>query len=122
MIPGWQTEAYERLRTAILKSAVFDLQKAMRRYARLGFVCDEQTKLEAWFLSEWGQMLSGGNGEYIVERCRKTYKPRNAPRAERRISHADYINGVKYKTIMQKYNISSTTIYNIVRRWQDEAR
>lgn len=74
MIPEWQMAAYERLQTEIVRSAVKDLRKAIRKSKRLGFVCDEQIKLEQWFLSAWGQLLSGDNGAYIIEKCRQTYK------------------------------------------------
>lgn len=122
--------AYERLRTEIVRSAVFDLKKALRKSERLGVVCDEQRKLERWFLSQWGQMLSGDNGEYIIEQCRKSYK-RSTPYASVRAGkrkrmtddmqkriYEDYTNGVRYKTIIQKYGISSTKLYDIVRRWE----
>ena len=77
MIPAWQMEAYERLRTEIIKAAVYDLKKAIRKSNRLGAVCDEQKKMESWFLSSWGQLLSGDNGEYIIEKCHKDYKKDN---------------------------------------------
>ena len=74
MVPGWEMEAYERLRIEIVKSVVKDLKKAMRKSDRLGFVCGEQKNLEKWFLSKWGQFLCGDKGEYIIEKCLKTYK------------------------------------------------
>ena len=70
MMPGWQIEAYERLRTEIVRSVVKDLEKAVRKSKRQGTICDEQKNLEMWFLSKWGQLLSEDNGEYIIERCR----------------------------------------------------
>ena len=70
MIPGWQMEAYERLRTEVVRSAVKDLEKAIKKSKRQGSICNEQIALERWFLSKWGQLLSGDNGEYIIERCR----------------------------------------------------
>ena len=72
MMPGWQIEAYERLRTEIVRSAADDYKKALKKSDWLGEVCEEQEKLERWFLSPWGQALSGDNGEYIIEKCRKT--------------------------------------------------
>ena len=70
-MPAWEIEAYERLRTEIVRSVVKDLEKAVKKSERQGSVCGEQKKLEKWLLSKWGQMLSGDNGEYIIERCRQ---------------------------------------------------
>lgn len=125
MVEAWQMEAYERLRTEIVKSAVKDLQKAIRKSNKLGFVCDDQKRMEAWFLSKWGQFLCEDNGEYMVQRCRETYK-RKTPKLNRRHTTEDvqrqickeYKNGVGYKEIMRKYNISAPTLYSIVRRWE----
>ena len=59
-------EAYERLRIAIVWTAVRDYKTALkkRNYHRI-------RKLERWFKSEWGEMLCGGKGQYIIEQCRK---------------------------------------------------
>lgn len=124
MIPGWQMEAYERLRTEIVKAAVYDYKKALRKSDRLGVVCGEQINLEKWFLSSWGQMLSGDNGEFIIEKCRKTYKPRayikrkgTLPEDVQRNVCADYQQGMKFKEIHRKYGISHTQFETILRRW-----
>lgn len=124
MIPTWQMEAYERLRTEIVRLAVKDLEKALRKSDRLGVVCAEQIKLERWFTSNWGQMLCGGNGEYILEKVRQDYKTRASNKSRQTIPddvqkriYEEYINGAKYKAIIQRYGITSTTLYNIVRRW-----
>lgn len=133
MIPGWQMEAYEKLRTEIVRSAVFDYKKALKKSDRLGVVCDEQRKLERWFMSKWGQLLTGDNGEYIMTKCQETYKCKT-PYVKAHGEHAkkrrgmtdeqqkriyeDFKNGVRYKAILQKYNIGATTLYNIVRRWE----
>ena len=74
MIPGWQMAAYERMRTEIVRLAVADLRKAIKKSKRMGVICAEQVELEQWFLSPWGQMLSGDNGRYIIEKCNQTYK------------------------------------------------
>ena len=124
MIPGWQMEAYERLRAEIVKAAVFDYKKALRKSDRLGVVCGEQIKLEKWFLSKWGQMLSGDNGELIIEKCRKTYKPRaytkkkgELPESIQRSVYDDYQRGVKYKELHKKYGISRGQLETIFRSW-----
>ena len=124
MIPTWQMEAYETLRTEVVKSAVRDLQKAMRKSDRLGCVCGEQRKLEQWFLSKWGQMLSGDNGKYIIEKCRKTYKSRVFTNGRQQLPDevqkricADYESGMGAKDIQSKYGISSDQMHRIIRRW-----
>lgn len=77
MIPGWQMEAYERLRTEIVRLAVIDYKKALRKSNREGAVCKEQRNLERWFLSKWGQMLCEDMGECIIEQCLRSYKAAN---------------------------------------------
>jgi hypothetical protein len=125
MIPGWQMEGYHRLRTAVVKDAVNDYHKALKKSDRIGEVCREQTALEHWFLSPWGQILSGDNGELIIEKCRENYK--NIPNSKARDFipqdvqlqiYADYKSGIGYKPILQKYKIASKTLYGIVRRWE----
>lgn len=125
MIPGWQMEAYERLRTEIVRSAVKDLQSALRKSDRLGVICDEQIKMERWFRSKWGQLLCGDTGEYIIEKCRPNYKTSaskkgkiNIPNDVQKRIYEEYKNGVRHKAIIQRYGISSPTLYSIVRRWQ----
>ena len=125
MIPEWQIEGYERLRTELVKLSVNDLKNALRKSDRLGVVCDEQRKMERWFLSRWGQMLTGDNGEYIIEKCKETYKTRqskigktNIPTEVQRSIYEEYKSGVSYKTLCKKYHISTKTFYIVLRRWQ----
>ena len=51
------------LEAAILEQAIHDYKVELR--------CGGGDSLEKWFLSEWGQMLSRGHGEEIIERCRR---------------------------------------------------
>lgn len=57
---------YTAIRAAILRQAVKDYKKALesRNYA-------EKSKLEHFFLGEWGQWLSNNYGEYIIAKCRR---------------------------------------------------
>ena len=117
-------EAYERLRTEVVRLAVMDLQRALRKSDRLGIVCNEQIELERWFRSKWGQLLSGDNGEYIIERCHQSYKTsaskkgkRNIPDETQKRICEEYKSGVTYRAIKKRYGISSATLYKIVRRW-----
>ena len=118
-------EGYQRLRTQIVKSAVDDYNKALKKTDRIGEVCTEQINLEKWFLSPWGQLLSGDNGELIIEKCRANYKKIPNNKAHEYITKdvqlqifAEYKSGVSYKAICKKYKIPSRTLYSIVRRWE----
>ena len=125
MIPGWQMEAYESLRTEVVRSAVKDLRSAMRKSDRLGCVCDKQKALEAWFRSSWGQLLCENRGEYFIEQCTKSYKRKTPTKVRQRFTdeeqrriYEDYKNGMRYKQLLQTHKISSATLYKIVRRWE----
>ena len=59
-------DGYGNIRIAIVNQAIIDYKKALRT--------DNETKitaLERWFKSEWGEMLSGYNGAYIIEKVKK---------------------------------------------------
>lgn len=64
-------DRYDLVRVAIIKRAVLDYKNALRKrkYSRAA-------ECERFFLSPWGQFLSGWSGEYIVERCRKEVEKR----------------------------------------------
>ena len=124
MIPGWQMEAYERLRTEIVRLAAFDLKAAMRKSDRMGHVCNEQLQLEGWFRSKYGQLLCGDNGEYIIEKCRETYKARTysngkkmMPDETQKKVYADFKRGIAQKKIREKYRISKYQLQDIIKRW-----
>ena len=129
MIPGWQMEAYERLRTAVVKSAVSELRKAIRKSNRIGSVCAEQKKLESWFLSPWGQMLSGDNGDFIIEKCHQTYTQKahgngkwQLPDEVQKSLYEDYRRGMPRRELVKKYGISYNQYEYVLRRWRDEVR
>lgn len=124
MMQAWELAAYERLRTEIVKSAVWDLRKAIRKSNRIGAICEEQIKIEEWLLSKWGQLLSGDNGEYIIEKCHQTYKQQlyrngkaKVPDSVQKEICADCRNGLSRKEILRKYKISEGQYYTILRRW-----
>lgn len=124
MIPEWQMEGYQRLRTEIVKDAVNDYHKALKKSDRIGEICREQTALEHWFLSPWGQILSGDNGELIIEKCRANYKTIPNSKAREFIPqdiqmqiYEDY-KEIGYKAVLKRYKISQKSLYAIVRRWQ----
>lgn len=56
----------EPIRIAIVKRAVGDYRIALRTNN-----LHRQKKLEKFFLSGWGQLLSYGRGQYIIEQCKK---------------------------------------------------
>lgn len=124
MVPESQMDFYETLRTEVVKQAVKDLQKAMRKSARVGYECDEQIKLEAWFRSKWGQLLCGDNGEYMIAKCRETYKTSGHPNGKIQLSDkvqkqicADWKKGTKVAVILKKYGIKIGRFNSILRRW-----
>lgn len=51
------------LQAAILEQAIHDYKVELK--AGGGHL------LAKWFLSEWGQMLSRGHGDEIIERCKR---------------------------------------------------
>ena len=57
---------YELIRAAIIRRAVIDYKAALRYkdYAKIA-------KLEKFFLSGWGELLSYGHGEYIIEHTKE---------------------------------------------------
>ena len=124
MVPEWQMEAYERLRAEIVRRAVNDYMKALRKSDRLGYVCEEETNLEKWFFTKWGQFLSGDNGEYILERCKSTYKPRVYKNGHKTLPDdvqkkicADYKDGMRLVEISKKYSVSVSRVETALRKW-----
>lgn len=116
-------DGYENLRVAIVSLAVKDLKNAMRRSERMGRKCDRQKALERWFLSEWGQALSGGNGEEIIRRCDRTYTHAVAingtiivPKETRDAIYLEWRNGGSRKKIAEKYGVSLSMVANIITR------
>ena len=57
---------YDVLRFAIIQQAVKDYESALRRRNESKFLT-----LERWFMSDWGQFLSGDLGEQIIEKCKE---------------------------------------------------
>lgn len=57
---------YDLVRHAIIKQAIDDYKRALIYDNRGKIHC-----LEKWFLSDWGEFLSGDNGAYIIEKTRK---------------------------------------------------
>lgn len=116
-------EAFERLRIEIVRSAVVDLKKALRKSAREGVACNEQIAMERWFLSKWGQMLCEDRGRYIIEQCHQNYKAahgklRAAPMTQETEEKAyrDYKAGMSKKEITLKHNITSYQYCQMLRR------
>ena len=123
MIPGWQIEAYERLRIEIVRSVVNDLKRALRKSNREGAVCREQIAMERWFRSPWGQFLCENRGEYIIEQCHKNYKAahgklRAAPMTQETEEKAyrDYKDGMSPNEIIKKHNITRYQYFQMLRR------
>jgi hypothetical protein len=60
------TSGYANLRVGIINQAIYDYKQALA-HADDGKI----RHFEKWFLGEWGEALSGGNGAYIIEKVRK---------------------------------------------------
>ena len=54
------------LRAAILRQAARDYEDALKDNNRA-----KAQKLEQFFKSGWGELLSGGLGDYIISECKK---------------------------------------------------
>ena len=59
------TDAYKNVRYAIVKQAIDDYKRALRRGKEA-----EIKAIERWFLSEWGEFLSDNKGAYIIEKVK----------------------------------------------------
>lgn len=124
MIPEWQLDGYERLRTEIVRSAVNDYKAALRRSAREGQKCCKEIALERFFLSAWGQALSGDNGRFIIDKCREDCRFVPHPRSTRKLPIetergicADYLAGMTQRAIAEKYKVNATTVARCIDRW-----
>lgn len=60
---NYVNKKYMLLVAGILETAEYDLKCAIkkRNYSK-------STALKKWFLSQWGQALSGNNGQLIIDR------------------------------------------------------
>lgn len=67
---------------AILRQAARDYENALRKKKQ--FTTDHrqftEVELERWFLSPYGQTLSCGSGQRIIEQCRRNAKQKEAKR------------------------------------------
>lgn len=123
-VPEWQFDFYDRLRQEILTVAVGDYKTAIRKSKRLGYKCTQEQALENFFLGEWGQLLSGDHGEYIVERCRKEHRyvpstnsrPKLTLEKQRELA-ADFLNGYTRASLAMKYGVGEETVSRCIERW-----
>lgn len=61
----------ETLAVAIVTQAAKDYRKELQKSKRQGRKTGGAFKLEKWFRSEYGQLLTLGKGEYIIEQIQK---------------------------------------------------
>ena len=59
-------DGHENVRVGIINQAIYDYRKALATADDEGIQA-----LERWFKSEWGELLSGNNGAYIIEKVRE---------------------------------------------------
>ena len=62
-------EAYDNLRVAILNQAAKDWRDAMSK----GYL-SKAARIEKFFLSGYGQLLSDGGGQYIINRLKEEFR------------------------------------------------
>lgn len=62
-------EGYENLRAAILGQAAKDWRTAMSK----GYL-SKAARIEKFFLSDYGQLLSEGSGRYIIKRLKEEFE------------------------------------------------
>ena len=124
MVPEWQWEGYQRLRAEIIRVAVEDYKAALRKSSRIGKKCSKEAELERFFLSGWGQTLSGDNGQYIIDMCRKDHRFVKSGRSHQKLSVevqrelvGEYLSGKPVKEIAKKYKVSNTAVYACVERF-----
>ena len=67
-----QSYNYELIRVAILRQAVSDYKAAVRKLEYR-----QMARLEHFFLSDWGQLLSYDHGEYIIDHCKRIVRMSN---------------------------------------------
>lgn len=123
-VPEWQYDFYDRLRQEILTVAVDDYKTAIRKSKRLGYKCTQEQALENFFLGEWGQLLSGDHGEYIIERCRKDHRYVPSTRGHQKLTKekqreliAEYLNGTSCVDLAKKYGVGTESVYRCIGRW-----
>lgn len=122
MVPESQWEGYERLRVAIMKTAVQDYKIALKKSEREGQKCEKEIALERFFLSAWGQFLSGDNGKLIIEKCRTAHKISKQGHSKLSLEdeidiYKDVRKGMTEKEAAEKYGICVSTVRRCVRKW-----
>ena len=67
---------YQLLAMAVVNQAAEDYRNELKISGRQGEKTYGALALERFFLSEWGDLLSFGMGEVILEKLQKEFKPR----------------------------------------------
>ena len=118
----YNDEGLELLRVEIVASVVRDLKTAMAESDRRGHTTNRQISLENWLLSTWGQMLSGGNGEDIIDRCRRTYRVEKHKNGVAKISEQtketmlkEWEKGMSQRDVAKKYGVSQSWFHKLIR-------
>jgi hypothetical protein len=66
---------------AIVVRAAEDYRKALKKRKK-----DKARDLEKWFLSDWGQALSGGCGELIIEKIKKEMQQNGKRKSQKNVT------------------------------------
>ena len=64
-------EYYETLAIAIVRAAVADYRKELKRSKKEGYKTGEAKAIERFFLSEYGDLLTFGKGKVIMKQIQK---------------------------------------------------
>lgn len=121
-VQEWQLPGYEMLRIKIVQLAVTDYRVALRKSSLTGKKCAKEEELERFFLSRWGQALSGNNGQYIMDKCKaEKYKKRSnadqRPDEEQIKIVEEYRSPTGGCDVCKKYNITQNDLYRYIARW-----
>lgn len=68
---GTYPDAYQMLAMEVVKVAASDYREELFKFKQSGVKSRECKKIEEFFRSEYGQLLSFGTGEYILETIQK---------------------------------------------------
>ena len=67
-------DPYQELANAIIVSASKDYMRAYKKYLRTGLDYDKVMKEERFFFTDWFNILSDANPDYLVSAIRKKYE------------------------------------------------
>ena len=70
---GAKVTGYELLAIAVCKAAAEDYARELKKSDKAGAKTNAAKAIERFFLSDWGELLSFGKGELIIELLQKKH-------------------------------------------------